>query len=252
MSNLAWSLRTIQYKKEDSTAKQRCVMRLERKMLSIAECMASANDQLDLVLSELGDAKEFHELRTICKVLKQDVQHFNVKFPKALDHVRLLKANMTTELQTELTKLQIEESRQAMAQADTVAKLTILAFIFIPLSTVSGIFGMNVKEITDGTRLWQFGVTAGAVVAVTLALVFGGTALSMMIFGLHRWSRYLWERLPRSQWWDCLKWLTLDLPLDLWRYLGRCKDRLISVKKRGEELRKEDRERRLQKISRDV
>ena len=57
-----------------------------------------------------------------------------------LESVRLI-------AQKKLTLLQIEESRKAIQQAETVRRLTILAFIFIPLSTVCGFFGMNISGI---------------------------------------------------------------------------------------------------------
>lgn len=51
------------------------------------------------------------------------------------------------EVQIQMTKIQIEESRTAIRQAETVKRLTRLAFIFIPISATCSAFGMNVQEL---------------------------------------------------------------------------------------------------------
>jgi hypothetical protein len=78
------------------------------------------------------------------------------------------------DLQITLAKTQLEESRKAIKQADTVARLTILAFIFIPISAVCGFFGMNIIEVAGdgGFSFWIFGTTLGTVLAMTLLLAF--------------------------------------------------------------------------------
>ena len=50
---------------------------------------------------------------------------------------------------TKLTFVQILESRKATSQADSVSRLTNLAFIFVPLIYVATIFGANIKGIDD-------------------------------------------------------------------------------------------------------
>lgn len=79
--------------------------------------------------------------------------------------------------QTQLTMLQIEESRRAIQQAETVRRLTILAFIFIPLSSVTGAFGMNLRELGPDTPAWVFGVSAASVVTATTLLAVGPKAI---------------------------------------------------------------------------
>jgi hypothetical protein len=71
-------------------------------------------------------------------------------------------------LQIELTRTQLRESRISLRQNSTVKRLTVLAFIFIPISTVSSVFGMNIKEFIGdpGPRVWTF------IVAVAITLVF--------------------------------------------------------------------------------
>lgn len=70
--------------------------------------------------------------------------------------------------QVELQQTQLEESRKAIQQADTIKRLTILAFIYIPVQTASSIYGMNLQELTPNPSIWVFVVTALALLVLTL------------------------------------------------------------------------------------
>jgi hypothetical protein len=62
------------------------------------------------------------------------------------------------------TQLSIEQSRRA-------TRLTQLAFIYVPLSFVTGIFGMNVKEINaTGLSIWVCFVTLAIIVLLTAGI----------------------------------------------------------------------------------
>jgi Mg2+ and Co2+ transporter CorA len=65
-------------------------------------------------------------------------------------------------------------------QAQRATLLTILAVIYLPLTFVTAIFGMNIKEINDsGPRFW--------VCIVGLLVIGGVTAASF--FGYRYWRR---------------------------------------------------------------
>jgi hypothetical protein len=96
----------------------------------------------------------------------------------------------------------IQESRKAMAEARGVAKLTQLAFIFIPASFVTAVFSMSVKElnINDGPSIWTWAVVVGVVWVITL-LYFkrsvlrivrkaGWTCLTICGYRKKRWSAH--------------------------------------------------------------
>jgi Mg2+ and Co2+ transporter CorA len=58
----------------------------------------------------------------------------------------------------------LEESRLGIQQNRSVKRLTKLAFIFIPLSFVTSVFGMNVDVLSvDGARWWTTIIGAGIV-----------------------------------------------------------------------------------------
>ncbi|KAJ4177825.1 hypothetical protein NW767_015012 [Fusarium falciforme] len=71
---------------------------------------------------------------------------------------------LAREYQTGMTTLMnaatIDESQRAIVQAEGIIKLTGLAFFFVPLTFTTSIFGMNFKEITQGSQLsiWVWGI----------------------------------------------------------------------------------------------
>jgi hypothetical protein len=80
--------------------------------------------------------------------------------------------------QITFTQTQITKSRKAIEQADTVRRLTILAFYSIPVTSVTGIFGMNMGMEFD---LWVFGVTLAAILGTTLLLDFDSQILAIFL-----------------------------------------------------------------------
>lgn len=76
---------------------------------------------------------------------------------------------ITLEQQRRLAETQLEESRKAIQQADTIKRLTILAFIYIPIQTASAVFGMNLKELQPSPSVWVFIVVAVVLLAMTLS-----------------------------------------------------------------------------------
>ncbi|KAI9676962.1 MAG: hypothetical protein M1817_006801 [Caeruleum heppii] len=75
-----------------------------------------------------------------------------------------------SDLQTEVAHTNIETGRQSINEAKSVKSLTVLAFIWIPISAVSSIFGTNTQELS-GDRLppiWVFFLTATVVTASTV------------------------------------------------------------------------------------
>lgn len=66
----------------------------------------------------------------------------------------------------------LEDSREAVRYADSVGRVTTLAFFFIPLSFVTSTFGMNVTQFGSGTAPIRLAVAIG-VALVTALLVVG-------------------------------------------------------------------------------
>ncbi|KAK0611221.1 hypothetical protein B0T14DRAFT_464229 [Immersiella caudata] len=64
---------------------------------------------------------------------------------------------------------QREESRAGVRESHSVANLTMLAVIFIPLSYVCSVFSMNVTSIIDGVQIWIW--AAVSVISLILTCV---------------------------------------------------------------------------------
>ena len=68
----------------------------------------------------------------------------------------------------EMNMVSILDSKKSIEQADRVQKLTFLAYLFVPMSFITGIFWMNVKEINGSSpKLWLY-----FAVAIPLAICF--------------------------------------------------------------------------------
>ncbi|KAF2815317.1 uncharacterized protein BDZ99DRAFT_435597 [Mytilinidion resinicola] len=66
----------------------------------------------------------------------------------------------------------IKESREAISQAEGIAKLTRLAFFFIPLSFTTSFFGMNFLQFDTGkVSIWVWFVVSVPILSLTLLLL---------------------------------------------------------------------------------
>jgi hypothetical protein len=72
-----------------------------------------------------------------------------------------------------LTEMQIVDSRRSIAEAESISKLTELAFVFIPLSFVASLFSMEVRELNGGVPVYVFILAAIATVFVAYAMRLG-------------------------------------------------------------------------------
>jgi Mg2+ and Co2+ transporter CorA len=71
-----------------------------------------------------------------------------------------------------MSSISMQDSQASIEQARRSTRLTQLAFIYVPLSFVTGIFGMNIKELNGSVLdFWAVFVCLIAVVLVT-AIVF--------------------------------------------------------------------------------
>ena len=95
-----------------------------------------------------------------------------------------------TQLKNVLAQTQLEESRKAILQGDTMKHLTTLAFLYIPISCVSSIFGMNIQELDPGPPAWIFVVVALGVTVLTIM-----ASLKPMRAAAGRACLWLWEKL---------------------------------------------------------
>ncbi|KAF8862924.1 hypothetical protein BDZ45DRAFT_574236, partial [Acephala macrosclerotiorum] len=144
----------------------------------------------DVRLSEKESFGEY--LKQTLGMLKMDLQIFYTLRPKspsfAQDPDELLgdyefllsKASAQIEQNTSsipviTAMIAVEESRKAIQQANDVKALTTLATVYIPLSFVAGIFGMNVTQLNPNPLvnipLWMYFAIALPITAASMLLV---------------------------------------------------------------------------------
>ncbi|KAK7539213.1 hypothetical protein IWX47DRAFT_849193 [Phyllosticta citricarpa] len=96
-------------------------------------------------------------------LLEQSIKESQVKSNPTLDSVQ---RHFESTVPALIGVMSIIESRKAIKHAEEVTKLTQLAFFFIPLNFVVGIFGMNFEELpSDGT--WTWAVTSVRLLVAT-------------------------------------------------------------------------------------
>jgi hypothetical protein len=98
------------------------------------------------------DQPRVHHLSTF-KELKTDLEYL-------LARIEIISGRCNRMTDILLSTMSILESQKSIEQSEQVNKLTRLAFVYIPLSFISSIFGMNVKEIQVNPSIWVFFLTA--------------------------------------------------------------------------------------------
>jgi Mg2+ and Co2+ transporter CorA len=94
------------------------------------------------------------------------------------DYQALLhRANSLSQLYSEgiddiRTSAMLMESKKAIVQAEGVARLTLLAFFFLPLSFTTSLFGMNFKELGDQLSIWTWVVVSVPIFGFSVILCF--------------------------------------------------------------------------------
>jgi hypothetical protein len=77
------------------------------------------------------------------------------KQKRLLERARNAEQHIRDTIQLNVGNLSLQESRKSLQQADTIGRVSILAFIFLPLSLVTSFFGMNVQQLTGAGATWQ-------------------------------------------------------------------------------------------------
>jgi hypothetical protein len=108
----------------------------------------------DTALRQKGEAA--------ARSLLRDYEHL-------LGRAEALSARCQRGMNVMMNKAMITESKRAIYQAHEVTKLTRLAFIYIPLSFTTSLFGMNLRPITSGTHgFWLWVVVSVPIMVFSL------------------------------------------------------------------------------------
>ncbi|EXJ59991.1 hypothetical protein A1O7_04139 [Cladophialophora yegresii CBS 114405] len=156
-------------------AKWRLMIR--RAQESISESHAPLAGDLDDITEVLQRKHDFEKLKRTLSALIASVKRIPGVQQSSPDLVELMSFESSLESwamqlekvsQSLLGLLAVSESKRATQQAVRSKNLQLLAFIFIPISTVSSIYGMNTVEILGRPpQNWNFIV--GAFIAIALS-----------------------------------------------------------------------------------
>lgn len=120
---------------------------------------------LEIELPALG--QDLHEFIEPTHAAFSEVAYMLTDTDKRIEEVLGRVRNVYAVLRSEMALL---DSSRSIAEARTVAKLTELAFAFIPLTFACSIFSMQVTELQNGVPFWAFLVTAVALGMFTYAV----------------------------------------------------------------------------------
>ncbi|KAH0543139.1 hypothetical protein FGG08_002484 [Glutinoglossum americanum] len=93
--------------------------------------------------------------------------------------VDFLWGRIESTFQALMSTMAIVEHRAAIQQAAEISKLTRLAFLFIPLSFVAALFGMNIGTVGKNLKLWIWAVVSVSVTGAAYATLYMTDILSL-------------------------------------------------------------------------
>jgi hypothetical protein len=139
---------------------------LERHITRLKENIVFISNFREPQLVRPVSAQSLEKSRNTIKALLQD-------FHQLLEQAQSLCTQCDRGMDIVMNNTVILESRDAMAQNEKVAKLTRLAFFFIPLSLTTSFFGMNFTEFNNGSSLsvWVWFVASAPVLMVSFAFL---------------------------------------------------------------------------------
>jgi hypothetical protein len=140
---------------------------------------------LDIVFRDISNSTQ-----AISRIAPENSEKFHTllqDYRDLLDQAEQLRTKLTSVLQRDVSLAALSESRKSIRQADSIRRLTLLAFVFVPLNFVTSFFGMNTKEFGTGkVKLWIC-FTVASVVTLTVLVTAG------VLRGLEQWWK--WPRL---------------------------------------------------------
>ncbi|KAI7307139.1 hypothetical protein KC315_g13887 [Hortaea werneckii] len=175
------------------------VSELEKQVTQITD--ADIADSDTTVFSQLHDLRRaVARLRSIATNVhgraegrrrKDDLQRLTTS---ALNECANLRILIDETIQLVMGTITIKEAQTSRVNSERATVLTFLACIYLPLSLVTGIFGMNIKEINGGAPSWWVCLIALAVIAFgTLGLGFW-LYPTAAVHTLKRWASWAASR----------------------------------------------------------
>lgn len=149
-----------------STDTYQPLLAFRRAITDVLVCLEIARKNAILVIS-----------RREARALRAHVDH---EFQQLEERVGKMSRELKEEVQLIIGAVTTQEADMARQQNDRATLLTLLAAIYLPLTLVSGIFGMNIREISDGKPGFWWCIVVLALVAILTLIAY---------LGFKRWQR---------------------------------------------------------------
>ncbi|KAH0538038.1 hypothetical protein FGG08_005350 [Glutinoglossum americanum] len=108
---------------------------------------------------------------------------FKSEFSRLAIDIDTMKTRIDSTFMAIMSTMGIVESQKAIAQAETISKLTNLAFFFIPLTLTAGVFGMNIVEWNSKLKLWNWILASVLVTLFTYTTLYFNEITSALSHG---------------------------------------------------------------------
>ncbi|KAK0667557.1 hypothetical protein QBC41DRAFT_137559 [Cercophora samala] len=117
--------------------------------------------------------------RQIANYVAIDVEgSLEESFKVLQDDLKQIRHRIENTFQGLMAAMNIVESERAIMQAETVSKLTNLAFFFIPLTLVSTVFGMEINEWASQLTWWLWLAVSVGATCLTYSVLYWKEALA--------------------------------------------------------------------------
>ncbi|KAH7310113.1 hypothetical protein BKA65DRAFT_170107 [Rhexocercosporidium sp. MPI-PUGE-AT-0058] len=74
-------------------------------------------------------------------------------------------------MQVDVGNLSLQESRKSTQQANSIGRISIMGFVFVPLSLVMSFFGMNIRQLAGTGASWRAFLISAAAICLAVMLV---------------------------------------------------------------------------------
>lgn len=150
--------------------------------------LSRLQSELPTLKRSIGDFFAFPYLEWEAGEAKQPPPQLAASLAKLQADIATNTARCQEVQQSLRAEMSLLESKRGIEEAESVSRLTELAFIFIPITFAAGLFSMQIKELADEPApAWAFVIAAVIAVTVSysLRLVQRSTVVSEV---LHKWK----------------------------------------------------------------
>lgn len=151
---------------------------IRRPSILINDTLHSCRETLDTLREKISYTRKYIPRLVLAELQTLHTHNNNLHLPPDTLSELLLEAQLTERFlmdtfQLLMSSISVLDSETSIRQAARGQKLTQLAFVYVPLSFVTSVFGMNVREINDSPlRAWVCVVFLFITVFMT-AVLFG-------------------------------------------------------------------------------